>query len=127
MAKTWTQLLKRIQERKSKTMITLSGKPVAVLIPYDDYVGSQTKPELVEKLRAAGAIEEVEAETLEREVPAEEAAQRERLLERLEEQADTIVALKVELALATDKERLYSHEEVWAEIEALENEGALPD
>jgi predicted DNA-binding protein len=49
------------------------------------------------------------------------------IVEALEETDDTRVVREIEARLAAGEERVYSHEEVWAEIEALESQGALPD
>lgn len=44
------------------------------------------------------------------------------------DEAEEIRAVQaIEARLASGQERVYSHEEVWAEIEALEAQGALPD
>ena len=49
------------------------------------------------------------------------------IVEALEETDDTRAVREIEARLAAGEERVYSHEEVWAEIEALESQGALPD
>jgi predicted DNA-binding protein len=41
------------------------------------------------------------------------------IVEALEETDDTRAVREIEARLATGEERVYSHEEVWAEIEAL--------
>ena len=52
----------------------------------------------------------------------------ERYVEDALEEAEDIQAIRaIEARIASGQERLYSHQEVWDEIEALENEGALPD
>ena len=44
------------------------------------------------------------------------------------DEADDVRAIRdIEARIAEGKERVYSHEDVWAEIEALEARGALPD
>lgn len=48
-------------------------------------------------------------------------------LEWLEQQEDIRLIDEIEARIARGEERLYSHEEVWAEIEALEAQGELPD
>jgi len=46
----------------------------------------------------------------------------------LMEEADDIRLVKaIEARLASGQEPIYSHEEVWAEIDRLESDGALPD
>jgi len=49
------------------------------------------------------------------------------LAEAMEDAEDTRVADEIEARIARGEERIYSHEEVWAEIDALEALGALPD
>jgi PHD/YefM family antitoxin component YafN of YafNO toxin-antitoxin module len=48
------------------------------------------------------------------------------LQERIEELEDALDSLKVEMRVATGAARTMSHDEVWAEIEALEQQGELP-
>jgi prevent-host-death family protein len=48
------------------------------------------------------------------------------LAEALEDAEDVRVAHEIEARIARGEERTYSHEEVWAEIDALEAQGALP-
>jgi len=48
-------------------------------------------------------------------------------LEDLEEAEDIKAVREIEARIAAGEERVYSHEEVWAEIDRLESEGALPD
>jgi predicted DNA-binding protein len=44
------------------------------------------------------------------------------------EEADDIRFVKaIEARLEAGEEQIYSHEDVWAEIDALESKGALPD
>jgi predicted DNA-binding protein len=44
------------------------------------------------------------------------------------EEAEDIQAIReIEARIASGEERLYSHQEVWDEIDALEAQGALPD
>jgi predicted DNA-binding protein len=46
----------------------------------------------------------------------------------LMEEADDIRLVKaIEARLEAGQERIYSHEEIWAEIEGLESKGELPD
>jgi predicted DNA-binding protein len=47
--------------------------------------------------------------------------------EALEENEDVRAVQQIEQRIAEGKERIYSHEDVWAEIEALEAKGGLPD
>lgn len=49
------------------------------------------------------------------------------ITEALEEEEDLRAVQAIEERIAAGQERVYSHEEVWAEIEALESQGALPD
>jgi predicted DNA-binding protein len=49
------------------------------------------------------------------------------ITEALEEDEDARAVQAIEARIASGQERTYSHEEVWAEIEALESEGVLPD
>jgi hypothetical protein len=49
------------------------------------------------------------------------------LLMEMEEEDDVQAVKEIEARLAAREERVYSHEEVWAEIEELEARGALPD
>jgi antitoxin component of RelBE/YafQ-DinJ toxin-antitoxin module len=49
------------------------------------------------------------------------------IVEALEDADDTRAVREIEARLAAGEERVYAHEEVWAEIEALESKGALPD
>jgi predicted DNA-binding protein len=52
----------------------------------------------------------------------------EKYIEDTMEEAEDIQAVRdIEARIASGQERLYSHQEVWDEIETLENEGALPD
>ena len=51
----------------------------------------------------------------------------EELTEEQEDAEDIRVADAIEARIARGEERTYSHEEVWAEIDALEAQGALPD
>ena len=51
----------------------------------------------------------------------------EELAEEREDAEDIRVADAIEARIARGEERTYSHEEVWAEIDALEAQGALPD
>ena len=48
------------------------------------------------------------------------------LAEAMEDAEDIRVADEIEARIASGEERTYSHEEVWAEIDALEAQGALP-
>jgi hypothetical protein len=49
-------------------------------------------------------------------------------LEELEEEQEDVRAIReIEARLAAGQEQTYSHKEVWAEIDRLESEGALPD
>lgn len=44
------------------------------------------------------------------------------------EEADDVRAVEeIDARIAAGEERIYSHAEVWAEIEALEAQGVLPD
>jgi len=47
--------------------------------------------------------------------------------EMLEESEDVRRVREIETRVALGQERLYSHEQVWKEIEVLEAQGALPD
>lgn len=47
--------------------------------------------------------------------------------EALEEAEDVRDIREIEALIAAGKERYYSHEEVWREIEELEAQGELPD
>jgi prevent-host-death family protein len=47
------------------------------------------------------------------------------LAEAMEDAEDIRVANEIEARIARGAERTYSHEEVWAEIDALEAQGAL--
>jgi predicted DNA-binding protein len=49
------------------------------------------------------------------------------IAEAFEEEEDVRAVQEIEKRIASGQERVYSHEEVWAEIEALESQGALPD
>jgi len=49
------------------------------------------------------------------------------IAQALDENEDIRAAQTIEARIAAGQERLYSHDEVWAEIEALEAQGALPD
>lgn len=49
------------------------------------------------------------------------------LAEEQEDMEDIRAADAIEACIARGEERTYSHEEVWAEIDALEAQGALPD
>jgi len=49
------------------------------------------------------------------------------LSEDWEDAEDIRAADAIEARIARGEERTYSHEEVWAEIDALEAEGTLPD
>jgi predicted DNA-binding protein len=49
------------------------------------------------------------------------------ITEALEEEEDLRAVQAIEERIAAGQERVYSHEEVWAEIEAMESQGALPD
>ncbi len=49
------------------------------------------------------------------------------VIEALEETNDVRAVRDIEARIAAGQEQAYSHEEVWAEIEALESQGALPD
>ncbi len=51
----------------------------------------------------------------------------EELTEEQEDAEDIRVADVIEARIARGEERTYSHEEIWAEIDALEAQGALPD
>jgi predicted DNA-binding protein len=55
------------------------------------------------------------------------AALEEYLTESIEDAEDVRVVELIEKRIAEGRERVYSHEEVWAELEALESQGALPD
>ena len=46
--------------------------------------------------------------------------------EALEDLEDTRAAREVRARIDSGEERTYSHEEIWAEIEALEAKGELP-
>jgi hypothetical protein len=48
-------------------------------------------------------------------------------LEELEEVEDIKAVREIEARIAAGKEPVYSHEEVWAEIDKLESKGELPD
>lgn len=44
------------------------------------------------------------------------------------DEAEDVRAIQmIEKRIVEGRDRLYSHEEVWAEIDALETQGALPD
>jgi hypothetical protein len=43
-----------------------------------------------------------------------------------DDEAEIQAVREIEARLAAGEERLYSHEEVWAELEALEAQGELP-
>ena len=45
----------------------------------------------------------------------------------MEEEEDIQAIREIEARIASGQERLYSHQEVWEELEALESQGALPD
>ena len=45
----------------------------------------------------------------------------------MEDAEDARAVALIEKRIAEGQERVYSHEEVWAEMEALEAKGALPD
>jgi len=47
--------------------------------------------------------------------------------EAFDEAEDVRAIQMIERRIVEGKDRLYSHEEVWAEIDALEAQGALPD
>lgn len=47
-------------------------------------------------------------------------------LEEIEEIEDTQAVREIEARIAAGQEPLYSHEEVWAEIDTLEAQGELP-
>ena len=47
--------------------------------------------------------------------------------EAMEEAEDVRAVQEIEERIAAGQERVYSHEEVWAEIESLESQGAVPD
>lgn len=49
------------------------------------------------------------------------------LADALEEADDAQVVREIEARIAAGQEPLYTHEEVWSEIESLESQGALPD
>jgi hypothetical protein len=49
------------------------------------------------------------------------------LADTLEEAEDAQAIREIEVRITSGQERLFTHEEVWAEIEALESQGALPD
>jgi predicted DNA-binding protein len=49
------------------------------------------------------------------------------LTESIEDAEDVRAVVLIEKRIAEGRERVYSHEEVWAELEALEAKGALPD
>jgi len=49
------------------------------------------------------------------------------LTESIEDAEDAHAVASIEKRIAEGRERIYSHEEVWAELEALESQGALPD
>ena len=49
------------------------------------------------------------------------------IAEALDENEAIRAVQTIEARIAAGQERLYSHDEVWAEIEALEAQGALPD
>jgi predicted DNA-binding protein len=49
------------------------------------------------------------------------------LTESVEEAEDAHAVALIERRIAEGRERVYSHEEVWAELEALESRGALAD
>lgn len=48
-------------------------------------------------------------------------------LDLLEEADDLRLVKEIEARLETGEERLYIHDQVWAEIDDLESKGALPD
>jgi|GEM_PF-1254637 len=47
--------------------------------------------------------------------------------EVLEENEDIRIVQEVEARIAAGKEPIYSHQDMWAEVEALEAQGALPN
>jgi predicted DNA-binding protein len=49
------------------------------------------------------------------------------IAEALEEEEDVRAVQDIEKRIADGQERVYSHEEAWAEIDALESQGVLPD
>ncbi len=49
------------------------------------------------------------------------------LTESIEEAEDMRAIVLIEKRIAEGRARVYSHEEVWAELETLESQGALPD
>ena len=49
------------------------------------------------------------------------------IAEAFDEAEDIRAIQMMEKRIIEGKDRLFSHEEVWAEIAALENQGALPD
>jgi predicted DNA-binding protein len=49
------------------------------------------------------------------------------LTESIEDAEDVRAVVLIEKRIAEGQERVYSHEEVWTELETLESQGALPD
>ncbi|MFL5806056.1 MAG: DUF6290 family protein [Roseiflexaceae bacterium] len=49
------------------------------------------------------------------------------IAEALEEEEDVRAVQHIEKRIADGQEHLHSHEDIWAEIEALESQGVLPD
>jgi predicted DNA-binding protein len=48
------------------------------------------------------------------------------IAEALEEADDVRAVREIEARLVSGQERVYSHDEVWGELEMLESQGALP-
>ena len=93
------------------------------------YEGMKMETKLTIKLsedlrRRAKAVAALRGETLSQLVRA---ALEGFIVQALEEEEDLRAVQAIEERIAAGKERIYSHEEVWAEIEALESQGALPD
>src|SRR5689334_18414017 len=81
--------------------------------------------ELPEDLhRRAKAVAALRGETVSKIVRA---ALEQYIDEAIEEAEDVRAVQEIEGRIATGQERVYSHEEVWAEIESLESQGVLPD
>lgn len=80
--------------------------------------------ELPEDLhRPAKAVAALRGETVSKVV---QAALEQYIDEAMEEAEDVRAVQEIEGRIVTGQERVYSHEEVWAEIESLESQGTLP-
>ena len=74
--------------------------------------------------RRAKAIASLRGESLSNIVRT---ALEEYLTESIEDSEDARAVVLIEKRIAEGRERVYSHEEVWAEVDKLESQAALPD